>query len=451
MRTRPKQSSSRRTFIKASTAFSAPLIVPAGVFGKQAPSNKITMGVIGTGNNGTNWTKRFLNEDRCRVVAVCDVNKEGPGYWNNTVRGREPAKKLVDEHYDDRSCLAVEDYRELLDRDDIDSIYIGTPDHWHAIIAVAAANAKKDIYGQKPLSLTVNEGRWMSDAVKANQVVWQTGSQQRSDFNFRRACELVRNGRIGKLQTVRCGLPGGTPDFGKTANQTSPEPVPKGFNYDMWLGPAPWAEYCPARVGVNFRWNLNYSGGQITDWGGHHPDIAQWGMNTEATGPIKIKNAKGKFAQGPIYNTATEFHFECEYEDGVTLIIGSDQKSGVTFEGDEGWVWANRGKHDASAKEILESRIGDDEIRLYESSSHVGDFLDCVQSRQQPVAPIETAHRSISIAHLGNIALQLGRDLHWEPKSETIQDDSTAFALLERPYRSPWDKEWERLKQAIPS
>ncbi|MEM8736717.1 MAG: Gfo/Idh/MocA family oxidoreductase, partial [Planctomycetota bacterium] len=161
--------------------------MPASVFGKQAPSNKITMGVIGTGNNGTNWMKRFLNEERCRVVAVCDVNREGPGYWNNSVRGREPAKALVDERYGDQACSAVEDYRELIDREDIDSIYIGTPDHWHAIIAVAAANAKKDIYGQKPLSLTVNEGIWMSDAVKANNVVWQTGSQQRSDANFRRA------------------------------------------------------------------------------------------------------------------------------------------------------------------------------------------------------------------------------------------------------------------------
>ncbi len=443
---------SRRKFLGATaTAVVAPSIVPSSVFGKRAPSNRTTMAVIGTGNNGTNWTRQFLEDERCQVVAVCDVNKEGPGYWNNTVRGREPARALVDEAYGGKVCDAYEDYREVLARDDIDSIYIGTPDHWHALIAVAAANAKKDVYGQKPLSLTISEGRHMSRAVEKNGIIWQTGSQQRSDFNFRRVCELVRNGRIGKLHTVRCGLPGGVPDFGKTADRTAPEPVPAGFNYDFWLGPAPWAEYCPARVGVNFRWVLDYSGGQITDWGGHHPDIAQWGMGTELTGPVAIKNAKGKFAEGPVYNTAVEFRYECEYENGVTLIIGNEERGGVTFEGTDGWVWANRGKHEASSDEILNSEIGPDEVHLYESNDHVKNFLDCVQSREQPVAPIEVAHRSISLAHLGNIALRTGRDLKWDPQQEMILDDPGAAAMLSRPYREPWDKEWTRLLQDIPA
>lgn len=442
----------RRKFLGTmAAAVAAPTIVPSSVFGKLAPSNRITMGFVGTGNNGYNWLKNFMDDPRAQVLAVCDVNREGPGYWDGSVRGSEPARRLVDETYGGTTCQSYEDYRDVIARDDIDAIYIGTPDHWHALIAVAAANAKKDVYGQKPLSLTIDEGRVMSRAVSRNGIVWQTGSQQRSDTNFRRACELVRNGRIGNLHTVRCGLPGGTPDFGKTADRTETEPIPQGFNYDFWLGPAPQAPYCPARVGVNFRWILDYSGGQITDWGGHHPDIAQWGMNTELTGPVRIKNARGTFADGPIYNTAVTFHFECEYANGVTLIIADTERSGVTFEGNDGWVWANRGQHEASSQEIKDSVIGQEETHLYRSEDHVRDFLDCVQSRQQPVAPIEVAHRSISIAHLGNIALRTGRDLRWNPDVEQVQDDPGANAMLRRTYRSPWDKEWERLQEAIPS
>lgn len=429
----------RRGFIKAAAAgLAAPYFVPARLLGRDAPSNKLTIGFIGTGNNGCNWIPPFLNDDRCRVAAVCDVNREGPGYWNNSVRGREYARRLVDDFYEDKSCAAFEDFREVIARDDIDAIYIGTPDHWHAIIAVAAAKAGKHIYGQKPLSLTVAEGRAMSDAVEQAGIVWQTGSQQRSDANFRRACELVRNGRIGKLHTVRCGLPGGIPDYGKTADRTDPEPVPEGFNYDLWLGPAPEAPYCPARVGVNFRWILDYSGGQLTDWGGHHPDIAQWGMNTERTGPLAIKNARGKFADHPIYNTAVEYYFECEYPDGVTMIISDKERNGVTFEGTGGWVWADRGRHDASSKDILEAKIGEDEVHLYESNDHVKNFVDCVFSGEETVAPIEVAHRSISIAHLGNIALRTGRDLKWDPEKEQILGDDAASAMLSRAYRKPW-------------
>ena len=441
----------RRSFVKrTAAAVAAPMIVPASVFGQQAPSNRITMGFIGVGNNGYNWAKQFLEDDRCQIVAVCDVNKEGPGYWNGTVRGREPARQLVDAAYGGKTCDAYEDYRDVLARDDIDAIYIGTPDHWHALIAVAAANAKKDVYGQKPLALTIDEGRQMVNAVERNGIVWQTGSQQRSDSNFRRACELVRNGRIGQLKSVRCGLPGGVPDYGKTADRNQPEPVPDGFNYDFWLGPAPWAEYCPARVGVNFRWNLDYSGGQLTDWGGHHPDIAQWGMNTERTGPIAIKNVTGKFAEGPIYNTATEYSFDCIYANGVTLTISSMERPGVTFEGTDGWVWANRGKHEASSDEILNSVIGEDEVHLYESSNHVKDFLDCVQSRKEPVAPVEVAHRSITLAHLGNIALRRGRELRWDPAEEQFVGDEGASEMLRRIYREPWDKEWAQQLAQIP-
>ncbi len=249
---------------------------------------------------------------------------------------------------------------------------------------------------------------------------------------------MVRNGRIGKLHTVRCGLPGGIPDFGKTAHLTDPEPVPEGFEYDTWLGPAPEAYYCPARVGVNFRWNLDYSGGQITDWGGHHPDIAQWGMDTDDTGPIIIKNAGGKFAEHPIYNTATEYYFECIYKSGVKLIISNKERGGVKFEGSDGWVWANRGKQEASSDEIYNSEIGEDEIHLYKSDDHAKNFVDCAISREETICPAETGHRSITIAHLGNIALQVGRDLIWDPNYEQIIGDKGANDKVTRAHREPW-------------
>ncbi|MCZ6795094.1 MAG: Gfo/Idh/MocA family oxidoreductase [Planctomycetota bacterium] len=429
----------RRRFLKGTAAaLAVPTIVPSFVLGRDAPSEKITIGFIGTGNNGTNWIPRFWRDERVKVVAVCDVNKEGPGYWGGSVRGREPARRKVDEHYGGKVCAAYEDYREVIAREDIDCIYIGTPDHWHALIAIEAARAKKDIYGQKPLSLTIAEGRSMVQAVKRAGVVWQTGSQQRSDRNFRRVCELVQNGRIGKLHTVRCGLPGGIPDNGKTAHLTETQPVPDGFNYDRWLGPARKAPYCPARCGVNFRWVLDYSGGQMTDWGGHHPDIAQWGMGTQYTGPVAIKNARGKFADHPVYNTATEFTFECHYENGVKLIISNRERGGVTFEGTDGWVWANRGRHKASSEEIYDSKIEESEIHLYKSDDHVRNFIDCVVSRKETVAPIEVAHRSITLAHLGNIAMIKARDLKWDPKAEKIIGDEGASDLLSRDYRSPW-------------
>jgi len=443
----------RRTFLKnaasvAGAVAAFPYIVPSSALGGAggvAPSNRVVMGCIGTGNQGTNDMNDFLQDKRVQIVAVCDVNRESAGYWDNRVGGREPAKVIVTEHYARtsapgvyRGCRAYEDFRDLLTRDDIDAVLIALPDHWHSIAVIEASKAGKDIYGEKPLSLTIAEGRAMCDAVHRYGRIFQTGSQQRSDHNFRRACELVRNGRIGKLHTVKCGLPGGTPDISKQGHRDKPERVPDGFNYDMWLGSAPYAPYCPARCHVNFRWILDYSGGQVTDWGGHHPDIAQWGMGTENTGPVEIKNAKGEFARDGLYNTAKSFYFECVYKNGVKLIISNKERGGVTFEGTEGWVWADRGRHDANPKSLLESVIKPDEIHLYRSDNHAGNFIDCVISRDEPVAPIETAHRSITIGHLGNIAMRLGRDLKWDPDAERFVNDDGADRMLSRTMRSPW-------------
>lgn len=403
------------------------------------------MGVIGTGNQGTNDLFGFLRDERVQIVAVCDLNRESPGYWDGRIGGREPARQIVDWNYARqrrsglyKGCAAYEDFRQVIERKDIDALLIAVPDHWHSIPVIQGARAGKDIYGEKPLSLTIAEGRAMSDAVRQNHRIFQTGSQQRSDTRFRKACELVRNGRIGKLHTVRCGLPGGTPDLAKTGDRKDPEPVPEGFNYAMWLGPAPEAPYCPARCHVNFRWILDYSGGQITDWGGHHPDIAQWGMDTERTGPVAIRNAKGEFAKDKLWNTATEFYFEAVYQNGVTMIVSNRERGGVKFEGSDGWVWVNRGAIEASPKSLLDSEIGPNETHLYRSDDHFRNFIDCVISRKEPVAPVEIAHRSITIGHLGNISLRLGRDLKWDPEAERVVGDDEANRMLSRPMRKPW-------------
>lgn len=427
----------------------APMILPACVTARgrrPAPSGRVTLGCIGVGNQGINDMRAFLRDERVQVVAVCDVNKgSDSGYWNNAPGGRDVAKEIVEARYAAQTQAgsfagvdAYEDYRELLARNDIDAVLIAVPDHWHALPVVEAAKAGKDIYGEKPLSLTVREGRIMSDAVRRNGRVFQTGSQQRSDRRFRHACELVRNGYIGDLHSVRCGLPTGTPDYSKQAGRTSPEPVPSGFNYDVWLGPAPERPYIPACSHVNWRWMFDYSGGQLTDWGGHHPDIAQWGMDTEDTGPIAVRNATVQYADHPVFDTAVEYSFECIYESGVRLIVSTAERGGVRFEGDKGWVWVNRGAIEADPASLLDVEIGPDEIQLYRSNHHVRNFIDCVYTRQDPIAPIETAHRSITIAHLGNIAMRLGRDLTWNPKREKFRRDDEANQFLHRPYRGPW-------------
>lgn len=445
---------SRRELLKAAAAtvvgtVGFPYVVQASALGrdgKVAASERVTMGFIGTGNQGTNDLKMFLSDERVQVLALCDVNKESAGYWDGAVGGREPAKLWVEQAYADqkasgtyKGCDTYSDFRELLARKDIDAVEVATPDHWHALAAISAAKAGKDIYCQKPLGLTIADGRAMSNAIHKYKRIFQTGSQQRSDKNFRRAAELVRNGRIGKLQTVRCGLPGGRPDYGRTADRKKPEPVPEGFDYEMWLGPAPHAEYAPARCFVNFRWIYDYSGGQVTDWGGHHPDCAQWGMGTEYTGPVEIRNPHAEFPPDPLWNTATEYYFEAIYKNGVKMIVSNKEKGGVTWEGTDGWVWADRGQHNASSKEILNSVIGPNEIHLYQSDNHYRNFIDCVLSRKEPIAPVEVAHRSITICHLGNIAMRLKRDtLKWDPDKEHILGDPEASKMLSRPYRAPW-------------
>jgi len=414
---------SRRNFLKSSAfaagaAVTLPTIVPSSVFGADAPSNRIAMGCIGTGGQGSGNMRGFNAKSGCQVIAVCDIDA---GH-------RESASKRVG--LDPKSCY--NDFRELLARNDIDAVSIATPDHWHVPTSIAAVRSGKDVYCEKPLTLTIAEGRTLVDEVKRYGRVFQTGSQQRSGSEFRKACELVVNGRIGKLQTMRVGISGNN----RTCEPTwTPEPVPEGFDYDLWLGPAPWEPYHTQRCHYQFRFLLEYSGGQMTNWGAHHLDIAQWGNQSDDTGPVEIRG-KGEFPKTGLFTTALNAEVEYTYASGVKIFLSKG--GGTRFEGTEGWIYVNRGKLEAEPKSLLTSVIGPDEKHLYESRDHKQNFLDCIKSRKDPICNAEIGHRSSTVCHLGNIAMLLDRPLKWDPQVERFIGDDEANRMTWRPRRAPW-------------
>lgn len=432
----------RRGFMKAASAMCIPSIVPASVLGqgrRPAPSERITVGCIGLGGQGDRDMMGLMTDDRVQVVALCDCDSGSTHYERGWLRGLAPAKAKVEAHYatetpagTHQGLFTTGDFRELLARQDIDAVTCSTPDHWHAAIVVAAARSGKDIYCQKPLSLTIADGQAMVAAVKRYDRVFQCGSQRRSDGRCRHACELVRNGRIGRVHTVHVGLPGG---HSNPRNGRSPEvmPVPKALDYDRWLGPAPTAPYTLDRCHWTFRWNLDYSGGQLTDWGAHFMDMAHWGMGTELTGPVEIEGSGTFPPMADLWNTATAFQLESRYANGIKMII-SNEGGGVRFVGTDGQVTLGG----SDPKSIWESRIGPGETRLYQSDNHYKNFVDCVISRERTAAPVDVAHRSITPAHLGNIAMMLGRKLKWNPVKEEFVGDERANTLRSRPYRTPW-------------
>jgi len=433
-----KNRSNRRQFLKqaggaALGSLAFPMLVPSTVFGKNgavAPSDRITIGCIGVGGMGTGNMRSFLSKSGAHVVAVCDVD----------IKHRDRAAGLVNEKYGNKDCASYNHFRDVLSRSDIDAVSIATPDHWHGIMAVEAARAGKDIYGEKPLAYTIPEGRAVIEAVRRYGVVWQTGSWQRSQRHFRYACELVRNGRIGKVNVVRVGLPHGNNIGNK---DTSPATPPPGFDYDLWLGPAPMVPYCPARCHWNFRWISDYSGGQLTDWAGHHCDIANWGMDIENTSPVYVEGeALYPPAEDGLFDTPESYYFECDYENGLKMIVADSRQQpkgmGAHFIGEDGWVHVSRSGIDASPKSLLTSNIAPNEIHLYESSDHTQNFLDCVRSRADTITPVEAAHHSIMIAHIGSVAMKLGRRVQWDGKRERFINDAAANRLLSRPMRGPW-------------
>lgn len=421
--------STRRRFVKtAAAAVAVPYFIPSHVLGADAPSKKITVGFIGTGDHGTNHNLRaYLGLKDARVLMVCDVDR---------LRMRR-AKEIVDSKYDNTDCALSSDFRDVLARKDIDAVMISTPDHWHTLISVMAARAGKDVQCEKP-TLTINEGRFLVETIRKHKTVFQTSTEDRSVPVYHRMAELVRNGRIGKLQRIDVILPRQP----TTAGDPTPQPVPAHLDWEMWLGPAPFAPYTKDRTHFNFRWIQDYSGGIICDWGTHLFDTAQWAADTERSGPVEVEGT-GTYWKGGLFNTVKDYDVTFRYANGVVMTCKPGNPS-IRFTGTDGWVgntgW--RGKLEASSAEILNARIGEGETRLYTNpAGEHDDFIKCVKTRRDPYFPVDIGHRVATVCHLANIAIQVGRKLKWDPRAERFVDDESANALLSRPMRAPWKLE----------
>jgi predicted dehydrogenase len=428
---KPQFNLTRRRFLAAAAGvLGAPWIAPAralGLGGEPAPSDRIGIGVIGTGGRGGWHLMELLPRRACRVVAVCDVHGGR----------RDAARKAVDAAYKDNACGAHVDFRELIARPDVDAVTIASPDHWHALQTIAAARAGKDVYCEKPLTHTVAEGRAVVEAVRRRGIVFQHGTQQRSERSFRAGAELVLNGRIGKLKTIRLGVPSG-----QSIGPQPVTPVPPELDYEMWLGPAPWAPHTPKRVesSHSWYWISDYCVGYIAGWGVHHVDSAQQGNGTDLTGPVEVEGA-GVFPKEGLYDCPVHWRLEFRFANGVTMVDAdvSHERMGVTYEGTEGTVYTWRDDRLETRPERLQKEvIGPGEIHVYRSDDHFGNFLECVRTRGPTAAPVEVAHRSTTICNIGAIAMRLGRQLRWDPAAERFVGDDEANRLLSRPYREPW-------------
>lgn len=415
---------SRRSFLQTSTAaLGAGLAVPYWMTGqslaKESKNDRPIMGAIGLGGQGTGISTNAMRFGD--YAAVCDVDRSHAEAGKEKLGGK---------------AEIYEDYRKLLDRKDIEAVTIGTPDHWHTAVALYALRAGKDVYCEKPLTLTVNEGKLLVKAVQETGRVFQVGTQQRSDDRFRTACELVRNGRLGKLKKVTVSLPESTSEGGPFKTQ----PVPKELNWDFWLGQAPKTDYIPERCHFQFRWWYEYSGGVMTDWGAHHMDIAHWAMGVEQAGPLTIE-AKGMLPMiKDGYNTPKYFTVDLTYPDDVLVHVKVDHDNGILFEGDAGRIFVNRGKLTGKpAEELTANPLPENAIRLYKSTDHMGNFFDCIKSRKTPVSDVVSQHRTVSACHLCNISLRLGgRKLNWDAEKEDFVGDSEATAMLSREPRAPY-------------
>ncbi len=431
-----------------------PSVVPASVLGKNAPSNKINIGQIGCGriarSHDLTETMAF---DVANVMAVCDLD-------SNRMKD---GKVLVDKFYQEKNGKSnysgtkmYEDYRDMLNDKDIDAVMISTPDHWHAQPAMEAAMSGKDIYLQKPTSLTVDEGRQLVNAVQKNNVILQVGTQQRAMPQFRIAAELVRNGRIGKLRTVKIGLPG---DPGGPEAPTMS--IPKNLNFNMWLGSTPEVPY--TEIGVHPEngysrpgWlrQENYGAGMITGWGQHHYDSAAWGMDTELTGPASVQ-AIADFPKSGLWNVHGDFMVKHEYDNGISVLTSGGYPNGIRYEGSEGWIFVSRGAYvasssdpvaeekskkalDASDPKIISSQIGPNETLLYKIDDQHGNWLDCIQSRKAPISPVEIGHLACVVCLISHIAMKIPRKLEWNPKKERFINDDEANLLLIRTQRKPY-------------
>lgn len=459
----------RRQFLgTAGVALAFPTIVPSSVFGAEgrpAPSNRITMGVVGWGMQGPGNTSNFMRQPDCQVVASANIDKNHLAASLKAIHG----------HYKNEDAKGYADYREMMARTDIDTVMLAVPDHWHALMSVEAARQKKDIFGEKPLARTLAEQQAIVKAVQTHGRIWQTGSWQRSERNFHYASEIVRNGLLGRITRVEVGLPSGHHDFARTGKplldrlaalpesdkvtnlaqlrpgteawKVAVTDAPPELDYEAWIGPARMEPYVQARGHMNWRWNYNTGGGQLLDWIGHHGDIAHWGLgNDDKIGPLTVEG-QGEFpAKDALWNTCTKYRITCLYPEDITVIIAGghgDIRGGTKWIGTDGWVWVDRGNNfESSNKDLENARSLADDVRKVKlpltPGGHFRNFLDSVKSRQPTVTPVEVAHRSATPGHLGLIAMLTGRKLRWDAVAEKIMDDAGASEWLSRPYRAPW-------------
>lgn len=436
----------RRHFLKTSAAITAATGVPSWFLEleqahaaeptKLGPNDRPGIALVGCGGQGRgdcNSARRFGD-----VVAVCDVdeNQAAKAAEQFTLNGKKPE--------------IYSDFRKLMERDDVHAIINGTPDHWHTAINILAVRTGKDVYSEKPLTLTIDEGKHLVKAVRDNKRILQVGSQQRSDRNFRVACELVRNGRLGKLEHIVVGLP-----TGPVEGPFPPKPVPAGLNWDFYLGQVPYMPYNGNNCHWNFRWWYCFSGGQMTDWGAHHNDIAQWGNGTERSGPVEIhgKSLRDMIPGG--YDAASKYRIDCKYANGVTMSIvdqstvteknvvgeGRGTPNGVQFIGPNGWIFVARGRIQASNDDLLYDPLPEGAVKLYNSGDHMGNFMESMRSRKNPICDVEIGHRSISVAHLGVISVRMNQALKWNPEKEEFvgANAKEANKWLSREQRKPYD------------
>jgi predicted dehydrogenase len=445
----------RRTFLKtAATAVVTPMIIPSTALGQNAPSNRINLAIIGVGGRGTDHVDYVSTLKEAQLLAVCDCFQTR----------REGTRDRLNAHYDGNFVTAYSDYREVLARDDIDGIIVATPDHWHVHVAIAAARAKKHMYVEKPLSISMEWAWKLREEVKKNEVVFQYGTQQRSQFQFRQACELVRNGYIGEVERVDTWCEGMGENFegdgleedgsATVVGSTAPIDPPEGLDYNRWLGPAAVKPYTADRCTFQGSWHVyDYALGFIAGWGAHPLDIAQWGLDTDHTSPVRYEGT-GMVSKRGLFDTIESWDMECTYASGLKMRFQNSRKAkedvtayrrwndhGTTFFGSEGWVSVDRGSMFTSEHKLRGIKLKPDDIHLRRSQGHPDDFIACIKSGEPTLSPLEAGIRSDTICHLSDIAIRLGRTIDWDPKKERILGNPLAQAMLDRPIRAPWNFE----------
>ena len=432
----------RRTLLKTSAAsvIAAPTIIPSHVIGKDAPSNEITLGLIGCGGQGTGVLRGLINQDGTRALAVCDPDKNNLNRTKGMVEQRY-AKDKENGNY--KGCDGYSDFRELCARKDIDAIVVGTPDHWHGLATLEALRNGKDVYCEKPITHLFAEGQAVYKEAAKRKAIFQVGSQQRSSTRMRIAAEAVMNGLIGKVVQVNVGLPTGrgTDEEGKVA-----QPIPPNLDYDLWCGPSRKLPYHPKRLHWNWRWCLDYGGGQLMDWIGHHNDIAHWGLEMDKSGPIRVEAKNFRYHGKGMYDQPLDYIVESEYAGGYKVTISNKHKMGpekrsmgTEWIGEDGWVYVDRGRIAASNREWIVEKTDRGPKKAYKSNSHHRNFIECIRSREQCICPAETGHRSATPGHIAYVSDKLGRAIQWDPEKEVCVGDKEADKLLKTlDFRGDW-------------